>query len=163
MFGARWIPDEIDRAKLRTTLTYRVVPRLSLGVEVNPLADDVNPLVNVVAVKEGEKRPALMFGTSSDRIGTPDGRAYFGTLSKNLQELTGLPLAPYAGLAYGEFEDELRVIGGLWAGLGRGFSATLIWDGVNLHPTVEYRYRRHAFTVLWVSLEDPGLAYSIAF
>ena len=104
-----------------------------------------------------------MFGTSSDRIGTPDGRAYFGTLSKSLKELTGVPLAPYAGLSYGTFDDKLRIIGGLWGSLGKGFSATLIWDGVNLHPTVDYRYGRHTFTLLWVASENPGLAYSIAF
>ena len=163
MASIRWIPDEIDRAKLRTTLTYQVIPRLSLGIEYNPLVDEVGPLVNLVAMKETRKRPALMFGTSSDRIGTPSGQAYFGTLSKNLKPLTGVPLAPYAGLSYGTFDDELYVIGGLWAGLGKGFSTTIIWDGVNLHPTVDYRYRRHVFTFLYVSLEYPGVAYSVRF
>jgi hypothetical protein len=140
-----------------------VIPRLSLGIEYNPHADEVGPLVNVVALRETRTRPALMFGTSSDRIGTPDGQAYFGTLSKNLKEPTGLSLAPYVGLSYGTFEDKLRIIGGLWAGFGKGFSTTLIWDGVNLHPTVDYSKGRHTLSLLWVSLEDPGIAYSIAF
>ena len=159
----RWIPEEIDRAQLRTTLTYAVLPRLSLGVEYNPNADEVGPLANVVAVTETQRRPALIFGTSSDRIGTPDGRSYFGTLSKNVEPWLGAPIAPYAGLAYGTFDDELRVIGGVWGGLGKRFAGTLIWDGVNLHPTVDYVHGRHVFSAIWASLESPGVAYSIAF
>ena len=139
------------------------MPRLALGIEINPYADEIGPLVNLVAVTETRARPALMFGTSSDRIGTPDGRAYFGTLSKNLEPLTGLRIAPYAGLSYGTFDDELRVIGGVWAGLGKGFSTTFIWDGVDLHPTVDYSHGRHTFSALWVALERVGVAYSVAF
>jgi len=140
-----------------------VVPTLSLGVEYNPLADDVRPLATWIAMKEKAKRPAMIFGTSSDRIGTPSGQAYFGTLSKNLNELTGVPIAPYAGLSYGTYDGKLRVIGGLWANFGKGFSTTLIWDGVDLHPTLRYQYRQHVFTLLWVATENAGLSYSIAF
>jgi hypothetical protein len=140
-----------------------VLPTFSLGVEYNPLADDVRPLVNWIALKEKEKRPALMFGTSSDRIGTPRGQAYFATLSKNLKDLTGVPIAPYAGVSYGTFDDRLRAIGGLWAGFGKGFSTTVIWDGEDLHPTVSYQAGQHVFTLLWVDLENVGLAYSLAF
>ena len=140
-----------------------MIPRLALGIEYNPLVDEVGPLATVIAMKEGRKKPALIFGTSSDRIGTEDGQAYFGTLSKSLKELTGIPIAPYAGLSYGTFDDTLNVIGGLWAGLGKGFSSTLIWDGVNLHPTVDYSHGRHTVSLLWISLENPGVAYSIAF
>ena len=140
-----------------------MIPRLSLGIEYNPLVSEIGPLANWIAVKETKKRPALIFGISSDRIGTPDGQAIFGTVSKNLKGSTGVPLAPYVGLSYGTFDDKLRVIGGLFADFAKGFSTTIIWDGVNLHPTVSYRYHRHVFTFLWVSLENPGVAYSIAF
>ena len=61
-----------------------MVPALSVGIEYNPLASDLQPLVNWIALKEGEKRPALIFGTSSDRIGTPEGQAYYFTFSKDL-------------------------------------------------------------------------------
>jgi len=134
-----------------------------VGIEYNPLEDEVGPLATVIAVTETEKRPALIFGTSSDRIGTPDGQAYFGTLSKSLKQSTGVPIAPYVGASYGTFDDKLRAIGGFWTGFGKGFSSTVIWDGEDLHPTVEYSYRRHSLTVLWVGLEDVGIAYSLAF
>lgn len=66
-FGVRYIEDQIDRAKLRTTLTYRFHPRFALGIEYNPLEGDVSPLANWLAVEEKARRPALMLGTSSDR------------------------------------------------------------------------------------------------
>lgn len=159
----RWIPDQIERAEQRTTLTYRIVPRFSLGVEYNPRVDEVGPLASLVAVTETERRPALILGTSSDRIGTPEGQAYFVTLSKDLENLTGLPLAPYVGLAYGTFDDRLRGVGGLRARIGAGFSSTVIWDGKEAHPTVEYRLGPHAFSFLWIAMEDAGVSYSVVF
>ena len=40
-----------------------------------------------------------MFGTSSDRIGTPEGQAYYVTLSKDLSTVKDWPIAPYVGAA----------------------------------------------------------------
>ena len=124
----------------------------------------MGPLANFVALTETPRRPALIFGLSSDRIGTPDGEAYFFTLSKDLEKWSGLPLAPYAGAAYGTFEDELRLIGGLLIRFGGGFSSTLIHDGKAFHPTLEYRFLdRHAISLLWVDTDDLGVSYSLAF
>ena len=61
-------------------------------------------LVNWRAVEETASRPMLMLGTSSDRIGTPSGRAYYATLAKDLERHVGLPVAPYVGAAWGEFD-----------------------------------------------------------
>ena len=88
-FGTRFIPDILNRAKWRNTLTYQVNSRLSVGVEYNPLAGKVSPLANFVAVTETEKRPALILGTSQDRIGTPSGQSFYATLSKNLEARNG--------------------------------------------------------------------------
>lgn len=106
-----------------------------------------------------------MLGTSSDRIGTPDGQAYYLTLSKDLSTVGGGPFAPYVGAAYGTFEDKLRLIVGVHVRIPRsGLASTLIHDGVNFHPTLEYRFgERHVLTLLWVATEDLGIAYSVAF
>ena len=146
------------------TFTYRVIPRLSLGVEYNPKVGEVGPLMNLVAVTETKFRPAVLFGISSDRIGTPNGTAYFGTVSKNLEDQLHWPVSPYIGVAYGTYEDDLDVIGGVYAGLGAGFSTTVLYDGRELHPTLAYRFLdRHVVTLLWVATQDVGLSYSIAF
>jgi hypothetical protein len=158
------VDDQIDRAKERTTLTYRIAPRLSLGIEYNPRARKASALANLVVMTETERRPALIAGTSSDRIGTPEGEAYFLTLSKNLMSVTGWPVSPYVGASYGTYEDELEAIGGVHALLGRGFETTIIHDGKELHPTLGYRFRqRHVLTLLWVATEDLGVSYSVVF
>ena len=161
-FGVRLIANQIDRARWRNTLTYRFHPRLTAGVEYNPLAGKVSPLVNVVALTETERRPALIFGTSSDRIGTPDGQSFYATLSKNLPE-TGLPIAPYVGLAYGTHEDRLRAIGGLNIFFGERWSTTFVFDGVRVHPLLNYTRGRHQFGVIMERGRNPGMSYSISF
>lgn len=153
----------MPRAALRATLTYRLLPSLTVGVEYNPRVNEVGPLVNWVALTETGTRPALIVGTSSDRIGTPDGRAYFATVSKDLAEATGVPLAPYAGVSYGTHEERLRPIGGLTVRLSSALSATAIFDGVDVHPAVVASFGRHVVTALLVRARDPGLSYSVSF
>jgi hypothetical protein len=162
-FSIRGLTNQIDRAKLRTTLTYRLHPRLSVGIEYNPLADDVHLLANLVAITETERRPALILGTSSDRIGTPKGQTYYATVSKNLSNELKLPLAPYVGIAYSSYEDRFLAIGGLNINFTDRFSSQIIFDGVKVHPTLNYNWGRHVFTFLLAQGKNPGVSYSISF
>ncbi len=162
-FGTRIIANQISRARWRNTLTYRIHPRITAGVEYNPLAGTVSPLANWLALTETKRRPALVLGTSSDRIGTPSGQSFYATLSKNLKRETGLPIAPYAGIAYGTFEDRWRVIGGLNFQVSERWSSTIIFDGVRVHPLVNFNYGRHAFSVIMERGRNPGASYSISF
>ena len=162
-FSIRSLANQIDRAKLRTTLTYRLHPRLSVGVEYNPLADDVHLLANLVAITETERRPALILGTSSDRIGTPEGQTYYATLSKNLSNELNLPIAPYAGVAYSSYEDRFLAIGGLNINFTDRLSSQIIFDGVKVHPALNYNWGRHVFTFLLAQGKNPGVSYSISF
>ena len=162
-FSARAIDNQIERASIRTTLTYRLHPTLTAGIEYNPRADKVSPLVNWLAVSETARRPAVILGTSSDRIGTPSGQSFYATLSKNLHRETGLPVAPYAGLAYGTYEDRLRAIGGLNIYFTEETSGLIIFDGVHVHPTVNFSHGRHVFSVVFIRARDPGVSYSISF
>jgi hypothetical protein len=162
-YGVRVVSHVIDRAKWRNTLTYRLHPRVTFGVEYNPLAGKVSPLANVVALTETHQRPALIFGTSSDRIGTPFGQSFYATLSKNLRHATGLPVAPYVGVAYGTFEDRLRVIGGLNINFRERWSSTILFDGVRVHPIVNYTRGRHQFGLIFERGRHPGASYSISF
>ena len=80
-FSLRAIANQIDRAMLRTTLTYTFLPGLSAGLEYNPVAGKISPLANWLAISETANRPALILGTSSDRIGTPSGQSFYATFS----------------------------------------------------------------------------------
>jgi hypothetical protein len=162
-YGVRVIANQIDRAKWRNTLTYRFHPRLTAGVEYNPLAGKVSPIANLVVMTETHLRPALILGTSSDRIGTPYGQSYYATFSKNIKHWTGLPLAPYVGAAYGTYEDRLRVIGGLNITFKERWSSTILFDGVRVHPLINYTYKRHQFGVIMERGRNPGVSYSISF
>ena len=162
-YGVRLIANQIDRAKWRNTLTYRFHPRFTAGIEYNPLAGKVSPLANVVALTETHTRPALILGTSSDRIGTPSGQSFYATMSKSLKHQTGLPIAPYVGVAYGTFEDRLRAIGGLNITIKEGLSSTILFDGVRVHPTVNYTIGRHKFGLIFERGRNPGGSYSISF
>jgi hypothetical protein len=108
-----------------------------------------------------------MLGTSSDRIGTPRGRAYYATLSKDLEAATGLPIAPYAGACYGTFDDELVGIAGLRVRWSERFSSTAMWDGHELHHVLEtWIGERHTLGVVVAQVEgesDVGLTYSVSF
>jgi hypothetical protein len=162
-YGVRVIANQIDRAKWRNTLTYRIHPRFTAGIEYNPLAKKVSPLANLVAITETHRRPALILGTSSDRIGTPSGQSFYATLSKNLKHHTGLPVAPYVGLAYGTFDDRARAIGGLNIIFSERWTSTILFDGVRVHPLLNYTYKRHQFGFILERGRNPGGSYSISF
>jgi len=162
-YGVRLIANQIDRAKWRNTLTYRFRPRVTVGIEYNPLATNVSPLANVVAITETDVRPALILGTSSDRIGTPSGQSFYATFSKSLKRLTGLPVAPYVGVAYGTYEDRARIIGGLNITLSDRWSSTILFDGVRIHPLLNYTFGRHQLGVILERGRNPGISYSISF
>ena len=162
-YGVRVIANQIDRAKWRNTLTYRFHPRFTAGIEYNPLAKKVSPLANLVAITETHARPALILGTSSDRIGTPSGQSYYATLSKNLKHHTGLPVAPYVGVAYGTFDDRTRAIGGLNINFSERWSSTILFDGVRVHPLLNYTYKRHQFGFILERGRNPGGSFSISF
>lgn len=160
----RFIPDEIDRAKLRTTLLYLFSDRIRAGIEWNPLADDASLLVNLHLVREGRNRPAVILGLSSDRIGTPSGKSVFLTASYDLKPVTGLSLAPYVGLAHGTFEDRTRAIAGFNIRLSASLSALAIFDGVHMHEVLSFEKGRHGLSAVLVrSGKRMGLSYNVVF
>jgi hypothetical protein len=157
----------VRRAQLRTTLTYRLHPRVTAGIEVNPRAREnsgrVSPLFNLLAVRETARGPALILGTSSDRIGTPKGQSFYATLSKSLKEETGLPIAPYLGVAYSTYEHRWLPLAGLNVNFTRNLSGTVIFDGVRVHPLLNYSLGRHAFSFVLAFANKPGFSYSVSF
>lgn len=148
---------EADRARQRLTLSYRFSDRFQAGLEWNPLADDWGPIGNFTALEETGSRPALILGTSSDRIGTAHGQAYYGTLSKSLEPWLGLPVAPYVGTSFRASQNDFELIGGLhYALFEQRVGVTHLWDGQNLHLTVDFPWRRGVIGLLLVQQEDPS-------
>lgn len=161
--GVRLLTNQIPRAAVRTTLTYRFHPRLQAGVEYNPRVGEVGVIGNLLVMTETKHRPALMLGTSTDRIGTPSGQSFYAMFSKNLKRETGLPIAPYVGAAYGTFDDQLRPVGGLNVFLHKKLSLLVTYNGYNVHPLLTFSHDRHALSLVMVKGRQPGMSYSIAF
>lgn len=171
--AARWtgairvIPNiEADRAKLRLTAMYRATDDFQVGIELNPLAPDIGPIANWRALSETKDRPALIFGTSSDRIGTPHGRAIYGTFSKDLEGWTGIPIAPYAGISYGTYDDEFAGIGGLVIRWADRFTTTSMYDGYNLHHLANYNFDTASFGIVVAQQDDDyyaGVTFATSF
>ena len=152
---------ELERPRWRFTGNYRIARWLSLGVEVNPEADEVGPLVSLFALTETETRPAVFFGTSSDRIGSPKGtQSYYMTAAKYLP---ALHLAPYATLNYSEWDEGLNFPFGATLELGRGFSVRPMYDGQRTHLLGSWFRNTYGVTLIWAWLEEPGVAISFGF
>ena len=136
---------------------------LRIGVEYNPGVDEVGFVGNWRAVSETRTRPAVIFGTSSDRIGTPFGQSYFATVSKSLKRQTGLPIAPYVGLSYSGFENKLLYPYGLNIALGSQWSALYLHDGAHAHLAATYNWKSYGVTLLAVRRRDFGFNLSTSF
>ena len=152
---------ELERPRWRSTLNYSLHPRVQVGVEINPEADEVGPLFTLFLLTEGDRRPALFFGTSSDRIGSPAGeQAYFLTAAKRHPSW---PVSAYVSLNYSEWDSDFNFPFGVEFELGERFSVRPMYDGQRTHLTMSYQKDRHSISLLWVWLERVGIAYSTRF
>lgn len=160
-FSLRYVDLDVDRARWRSTLSYRVHPRLQLGVEINPEVDEIGPLVSWFLMTEGTKRPALFLGTSSDRIGSPEGeQSYFLTAAKRHPRW---PVSAYVSLNYSEWDDDFNFPFGVEFELSPSFSLRPMYDGQRTHLMINFHGQRQSVSLLWVWLERVGVAYSITF
>lgn len=157
----RYVDTELPRPRWRTTANYRVIPTLQLGLEYNPVAGEVGPLATWFLLTETERRPAVFLGTSSDRIGSPEGtQSYYLTGAKYLPHLR---TSPYVSLSYSEWDEGWNVPFGANVELGRGVSLQPMYDGHRTHLLGTYSTERYSATLLWAWLERVGVAVSVGF
>ncbi len=137
---------------------HRFTRDIKAGVEWNAQANEVGFVANWRALPETETRPALIFGTSSDRIGTPSGQSYYATLSKSFSRV-----APYAGVSWSEYEGRLLYPFGINVALAQRWSAMVINDGVHTHLSATYGARKLSVTVLAVERKHFGITVGTTF
>lgn len=147
----------VERARWRFTASYKVLRTLQLGVEFNAAVDEFNPLVTWFVVTETERRPALFLGTSSDRIGSPVGtQAYYATASKYVP---GLRTSAYVSLNYSEWSEGFNYPFGAALEIAGGVSARYMYDGEHSHALLDYDWSNIGVSLMWVWLEDFGVAF----
>ncbi len=132
-----------------------------MGLELNPKAAEVGPLVTLFLSTETETRPALFLGTSSDRIGSPKGeQSYFATISKYIPRLR---TSFYGSLNYSEWDRKFNVPFGAGIELGKGFSFRPMYDGDRGHLMLNYFATQYGISLLYVWLETLGISLSLGF
>jgi hypothetical protein len=155
------VDTELDRPRYRATASYRIVPRAQIGLELNPAAGEVSPLATVFLLHEQARWPGMFVGTSSDRIGSPEGtQSYYLTAIKNLDPV---PASAYASLNYSEWDDGWNVPFGAFVDIGRGFGVQPMYDGHRTHLLGTWQNERVSVSAMWVWLERAGLAVSFGF
>ena len=121
----------------------------------------MGPLATWFVLTETETRPALFIGTSSDRIGSPEGKqAFYLTAAKYLPPVR---TSPYVSLNYSEWDNGWNLPFGANLELGAGWSVQPMYDGHRTHLLGTYATRRFSATVIWAWLERGGVAFSIGF
>jgi hypothetical protein len=157
----RYIDTDLERPRWRATANYRVIPTLQLGVEYNLVAAEVGPLATWFLLTETERRPALFLGTSSDRIGSPEGtQAYYATVAKYLPRLR---TSPYLSLNYSEWDEGWNLPFGANVEIGGGLSLQPMYDGNRTHLLATYATARYSASAIWAWLESAGVAVSVGF
>jgi len=125
------VDTDLERPRWRLTATYRIHRNAQVGFEYNPVVAEVGPLASLFLLTETDALPALFAGTSSDRIGSPEGtQAYYLTASKLLP---GPAVSAYASLNYSEWDEGLNAPFGAEWFVWRGLSARYMYDGERSH------------------------------
>lgn len=138
-----------------------MLPALQVGIEYNPAAGEVGPIVTWFLLTEQHARPAVFLGTSSDRIGSPEGeQSYYLTAAKSTHYA---PVSVYASLNYSEWDDAFNLPFGAHLDLGRGITVQPMYDGNRTHMLGTWAADRFSVTLIWAWLERFGVAASVGF
>jgi hypothetical protein len=153
--SVRYVATEAERPRWRVNLSRRLTPRLQAGLEWNPVVGEVMPTGTWVALTESDRWPMLTFGTSSDRIFSPEHtRAWYATAAKSV----GSGISPYVGLSWSEWEDRFLVPLGCNVALAKSADGLVMHDGRNTHWLLTLKGRDVNATLILVKGRYWGLS-----
>ncbi|MDZ4723271.1 MAG: hypothetical protein SGI97_05145 [candidate division Zixibacteria bacterium] len=126
------------------------------------MVKEIVPLGNWFILTESPKRPSLMFGFSSDRIGTTKGNLqYYLVVGKYLPWLR---LAPYAGIQYSDNDEGINYPFGANIEISSKFSLMPMYDGNRSHLVGNYYINdRVGLSLLWLWYEQAGISVFVGF
>ncbi len=149
------------RPRSRFTLDYNATSRLQIGLEYNTLVDEEDFRGSWVILTETGSRPQIHLNTSSDRIGTPEGKQQVSlTFAKSIPRMG---LAPYASLTYSGFEDRLVYPFGLSYHIDKSWSALAMNDGRKSHLLLNYSAERYFVQAGWIWFKNPAITVGWGF
>jgi hypothetical protein len=151
----------LDRPRWRTTISHRFTPTLQAGLEFNAAVGEVDPIANWFALKETTQSPAVIFGTSSDRIGTPKGKqALYVTVSKQFERLR---LAPYFSVNYSQTDRGLNLPFGATYFIDDHWSVLPMYDGHAMHSLLTYANGPQSVQIIAAWNRRFGIAFGYHF
>lgn len=122
---------------------------------------EVGPIANWIAAPETERTPMVSFGTSSDRIFSPEGmQSYYVTVAKGFPEAK---LAPYISVSYSEWEQRLLFPFGVNIALAPEWDLLPMHDGRNTHLLLTYKQANYNITGMLVKMRHPGISIGFGF
>lgn len=125
------------------------------------MVSEILPNLNWIAHPETANIPLISFGTSSDRIFTPEGnQAYYVTFAKGIPNS---PVAPYISIAYSDFEKGFTIPFGCNIGLGPTVDLLYMNDGKKSHALLTFKTISTNYTLMLIDLEKPRVGISIGF
>jgi hypothetical protein len=139
----------------------RVHPRLQVGFEANPAAGEISPIATLFLLHEEGARPGAFLGTSTDRIGSPEG-TQTGYLTAT-RSLGSLPASVYGTVFYSGWDAEWKLPFGAYVEVAPGVTVQPLYDGERTHLMATYARSRWTVSAIWAWLERPGLSASIGF
>ena len=100
-------------------------------------------------------------GTSSDRIGTPEGpHAYYVTVAKGFPKYG---LGPYFSVNYSEFDQRVNFPFGVNFQVSPSVTALFMNDGRKSHLLATYSQETWSVSAMWIWLKRPGISVSFGF
>lgn len=101
----------------------------------------------------------ISLGTSSDRVGTPEGyQAYYATIAKGFGRSH-----PYVSLSYSEFERKILIPFGIDVAICEEFSLLAMNDGRKSHLLLFYNQQDYNIARMYIWLRNPGISLSFGF
>lgn len=130
-------------------------------MEYNPVVSELVPTANWTLATETTRSPLLSFGTSSDRIGSPEGtHAYYLTLGK------GFPrqhIAPYFSLNYSETSRAINYPFGVNIALAKQWDLLPMNDGRRTHLLLTYKQNNSNISLIAVYMRHIGVSVGFSF
>jgi hypothetical protein len=157
----RYVDIPVDRARWRYTVDYQATPDLQVGLEYNPLVEEVGFRGTWILMRETDTRPLIHANTSSDRIGTPKGHQLYAVTAA--KTIPGTKLSPYVSFAYSEFERGLIIPFGVNWQPHPQWSLIAMNDGRRPHLLLTHSRERFFVQVAYIWLERPGITVGFGF
>jgi hypothetical protein len=151
-------PQDTNRSPLEYSLIRSINERFQAGIEYDYKEDQLHPVMVYRVIDATESSPAIMLGTSSAwPSGDVDGNAVMLTAASMVGEDMSLTF----GAAYILENEDWRTPASISYRIREGLSASVMYDGDNLHPLMAIDRMGASFQLILLGGEDPAIAVSL--